>query len=81
MSSAGAARIQAVHAKPEAGLLAGAASEGVVRGESAKKELNIIKLLTENAAKLDRDTFGVDGAHGPWCVTPPRTLCTQQSRG
>ena len=32
----------------------------------AKKELNIIKLMTEKAAKLDRDTFGVDGAHGPW---------------
>jgi hypothetical protein len=30
----------------------------------AKKELNIIKLMTEKAAKLDRDTFGVDGAHG-----------------
>jgi hypothetical protein len=22
--------------------------------------------MTEKAAKLDRDTFGVDGAHGPW---------------
>jgi hypothetical protein len=32
----------------------------------AKKELNIVKLMTEKAARLDRDTFGVDGAHGPW---------------
>jgi hypothetical protein len=32
----------------------------------AMKELNIIKLMTEKAAKLDRETFGVDGAHGPW---------------
>jgi hypothetical protein len=32
----------------------------------AKKELNIAKLMTEKAARLDRDTFGVDGAHGPW---------------
>jgi hypothetical protein len=22
--------------------------------------------MTEKAAKLDRDTSGVDGAHGPW---------------
>jgi hypothetical protein len=26
----------------------------------------IIKLMTEKAAKLDRDNFGVDGADGPW---------------
>jgi hypothetical protein len=32
----------------------------------AKKKLNIVKLMTEKAARLDRDTFGVDGAHGPW---------------
>jgi hypothetical protein len=32
----------------------------------AKKELNIVKLMTEKAARLDRETFGVDGAHGPW---------------
>jgi hypothetical protein len=34
--------------------------------KSAKKELNIIKLMTEKAARLDRDTFGVDGTQGPW---------------
>jgi hypothetical protein len=32
----------------------------------AKKELNITKLMTEKAARLGRDTFGVNGAHGPW---------------
>jgi hypothetical protein len=33
----------------------------------AKKELNIVKLMMEKTARLDRDTFaGVDGAHGPW---------------
>jgi hypothetical protein len=32
----------------------------------AKKELNIVKLMTEKAARLGRDTFGVDSALGPW---------------
>jgi hypothetical protein len=27
---------------------------------------NIAKLMTEKAARLGRETFGVDCAHGPW---------------
>ena len=39
----------------------GSASTGV-----AKKELRIANLMVENAAKLDRDTFGVAVGQGPW---------------
>jgi hypothetical protein len=47
--------------------MAGSAARRVLHPTGvAKQELNIIKLMTEKAAKLDRDTFGVDGAHGPW---------------
>jgi hypothetical protein len=30
-----------------------------------EKELSIAKLMAEKAAKLDCDTLGVDGDHGP----------------
>ena len=54
-------RVDSSNANYNGGLRSTGYSTGV-----AKKELNIIKLMTEKAAKLDRDTFGVDGAHGPW---------------
>jgi hypothetical protein len=32
----------------------------------SKKELNTAKAMEEKAVRLDRDTFGVGGGHGPW---------------
>jgi hypothetical protein len=44
----------------------GSAAPGALHRGVAKKQLNIVKLVMEKAAWLGRDTFGVDGAHGPW---------------